>query len=120
MALPPKKLLIPRKGIKTPNLPVSTSDHDTNMRAIEEYINNLAPGGVIQLIAGTNITLSPTDGQGVVTINATSGGGGGSLGFIDVTAGMDQDLYPFVSDIGIFLANAQAGVGGVASQSVLC
>lgn len=33
-------------------------------------------GGVTQLLAGTNITLSPAGGTGEVTINATGGGGG--------------------------------------------
>jgi hypothetical protein len=36
-----------------------------------------ATGGVSQIIAGTNVTISPTGGTGAVTINATSGGGGG-------------------------------------------
>jgi hypothetical protein len=31
-------------------------------------------GGVTQLVAGTNVTLSPAGGTGVVTINATGGG----------------------------------------------
>jgi hypothetical protein len=34
-------------------------------------------GGVTQILAGTNITLSPTGGTGTVTINATGGGGAG-------------------------------------------
>ena len=33
--------------------------------------------GVNQIIAGTNVTISPTGGTGVVTINSTGGGGGG-------------------------------------------
>jgi hypothetical protein len=33
-------------------------------------------GGVTQILAGTNVTLSPTDGKGVVTVNAIAGGGG--------------------------------------------
>jgi hypothetical protein len=33
-------------------------------------------GGVTQLVAGTNVTLSPAGGTGVVTVNATGGGGG--------------------------------------------
>ncbi|WP_433965997.1 hypothetical protein [Tunturiibacter gelidiferens] len=33
-------------------------------------------GGVAQIIAGTGVTLSPTDGLGTVTINSTGGGGG--------------------------------------------
>lgn len=32
-------------------------------------------GGVTQLIAGTNVTLDPVDGLGVVTVNAAGGGG---------------------------------------------
>jgi len=35
-----------------------------------------ANGGVTQLLAGTNITLSPTNGLGQVTINSTGGGSG--------------------------------------------
>lgn len=34
-------------------------------------------GGVNQIIAGTNVTISPVGGTGAVTINATGGGGGG-------------------------------------------
>jgi hypothetical protein len=33
--------------------------------------------GVSQIVAGTNVTISPVGGTGVVTINATGGGGGG-------------------------------------------
>ena len=40
--------------------------------------------GVNQIIAGTNVTISPTGGTGVVTINA-SGGGGGAAGDSDQT-----------------------------------
>jgi hypothetical protein len=36
-------------------------------------------GGVSQIVAGSNITISPAGGTGVVTINATTGGGGGGL-----------------------------------------
>jgi hypothetical protein len=36
---------------------------------------------VTSIIAGTNVTISPTGGTGDVTINASGGGGGGSVGF---------------------------------------
>ena len=36
-------------------------------------------GGVTQLVAGTNISLSPVDGRGIVTINASTGGGGSGV-----------------------------------------
>jgi hypothetical protein len=48
-------------------------------------------GGVTQLLAGPNVTLSPTNGKGQVTVSSTSGGGGfntatGSYGsFYDTT-----------------------------------
>jgi len=35
-------------------------------------------GGVTQIIAGTNVTISPAGGTGAVTINSTGGGGGGT------------------------------------------
>jgi len=38
--------------------------------------NDVTGGGVTQLIAGTNITISPVSGTGVVTINASTGSGG--------------------------------------------
>jgi hypothetical protein len=39
-----------------------------------------ASGAVSQIIAGTNVTISPSGGTGAVTINASGGGGGFSLG----------------------------------------
>lgn len=35
-------------------------------------------GGVTQIIAGTNVTISPTNGLGAVTINSSGGGSGGA------------------------------------------
>jgi hypothetical protein len=45
-------------------------------------------GGVTQIIAGTNITISPTGGTGAVTINSTGSGGTSSvnLGTVYTTA----------------------------------
>jgi hypothetical protein len=37
-----------------------------------------ATGGVSQIVAGANVTISPSGGTGVVTINASGGGGGSS------------------------------------------
>ena len=41
-----------------------------------------ATEGVSQIIAGSNVTISPADGKGIVTINSTGGGGGGSGIFV--------------------------------------
>jgi hypothetical protein len=42
--------------------------------------------GVSQIVAGTNVTISPAGGTGVVTINATGGGGGGGGTVTNVSA----------------------------------
>jgi hypothetical protein len=39
-------------------------------------VNSTASGGVTQIIAGTNVTISPAGGTGAVTVNATGGSGG--------------------------------------------
>jgi hypothetical protein len=57
----------------------------------------IAAGGVTKIIAGTNITISPTNGLGDVTINSTGGGTGGSLDFGSFTApaGFTLDMGTF-------------------------
>ena len=47
-------------------------------RAIITYpVAGFAPAGVEQLIAGTNVTLTPSDGTGIVRIDVSGGGTGG-------------------------------------------
>ncbi len=51
---------------------VSASQAITASRATSaSFASN---GGVTQIVAGTNVTISPTDGLGAVTINSTGGG----------------------------------------------
>jgi len=53
-----------------------------------------ASSGVTQIIAGSNITISPVGGTGVVTINSTGGGGGGSFsGTSTATTLTADDLF---------------------------
>ena len=47
-----------------------------NIDDIKAYINTGAVAGVSSIVAGTNVTISPSGGTGAVTINATGGGGG--------------------------------------------
>ena len=59
----------------------------------------VAQGGVTQLVAGSNVTLSPAGGTGVVTINALGGGGGGGLTGLqeidDISAGFNGTTVAF-------------------------
>ena len=48
--------------------PSSSVTHSVNISGSQ--------GGVNQIVAGSNVTISPADGKGIVTINSTGGGGG--------------------------------------------
>ena len=52
-------------------------DQENRLRRIVTELSNFTGGGsgsgVSQIVAGTNVTISPTGGTGVVTVNATTG-----------------------------------------------
>lgn len=95
MAIPPstRNLLIPGKS-----LPDAHDGYQKDAQTIEIW----ARQPIQQLIAGSNITLSPasglaTDSKGngpqPITISATGGGGGaGGAAFVDLSAGPDASL----------------------------
>jgi hypothetical protein len=56
------------------NLTVASSSFASSSTSASYALN----GGVTKIVAGTNITLSPTQGTGSVTINATGGTEGGA------------------------------------------
>ena len=59
----------------------ATEDGDADATlATKGYVDGRPAGGVTQIIAGSNVSISPTGGTGAVTINATGGGGGGDGG----------------------------------------
>ena len=83
----------------------------------KQYTANAgASGGVTQIIAGTNITISPGGGTGVVTINS-SGGGTTDFGFGQIftsnnssyaNAASANDKVTFVGESGIFVYSNSA------------
>ena len=67
-------------------------------------------GGVTKLLAGPNITLTPSSGIGEVTITAAGGsGGGGGGGVTQLIAGTNITLSP-ASGTGAVTINAAGGV----------
>ena len=69
-------------------------------------------GGVSQIIAGTNVTITPAGGTGAVTINAVTGGGGGLTGLQeidDISAGFNGVTTTFLLQIAA--ANLPVGTG---------
>ena len=85
------------------------------------YVDNKFNGGVTQITAGTNVTISPSGGTGNVTINASGGGGGGTIsgsavnqeiavGTAANTIG-GQDYFRWTPQIGLVLGNNSQGGG---------
>jgi hypothetical protein len=76
-------------------------------------------GGVTQIVAGTNVTISPTGGTGVVTVNATGGGGSSDPTVIDLTASpYNASPYGATTTTGTFSASATSGTVGSCSTFV--
>jgi hypothetical protein len=99
-----KRLFLPKKG-GNPEHPATKGDMDTNSRALENYINN---GGVVnRIIAGTNITISPTSGTGVVTISASGSGGG----YASLTGAGETTTPGDLTQAGGFTVDDNAGDG---------
>ena len=69
------------KGYVDENSGIPDAESDGNLYGRQDgswvEIDN-TPGGVTQIVAGDNVTISPAGGTGAVTINSTGGGGGGT------------------------------------------
>jgi len=73
------------KGATTIDVNFTTPiGYDVNSKVlIAAYDIPNHPAGVSKIIAGSNVTISPTTGVGDVTINSSGGGGGGNPGGIN-------------------------------------
>lgn len=74
-------------------------------------------GGVSQIVAGTNVTISPPGGTGVVTINST-GGGGGSGTVTSVATGTGLTGGPVTTTGTISLANTSVTPGAYTNANI--
>ena len=71
-----------------------------------------AGGGVDQILAGSNITISPTSGVGTVTISAT-GGGTGTVSRVDTGTGLTGGPITTIGTVSLATAYAGNGIGTV-------
>ncbi|MCP4830744.1 MAG: tail fiber protein, partial [Gammaproteobacteria bacterium] len=60
-------------------LPEAPNDGQQYARQSEAWavVSGAGGGGVTQIVAGTNVTVDPVGGTGIVTVNSTGGGGAG-------------------------------------------
>ena len=88
-------------------MPLSKRILPHGKKALSKFITSSSAIGVSKLVAGANITLSPTVGTGSVTITAGAGGGGGTVDpstqynvpyFINTTTVSGSDNFTFDGD----------------------
>lgn len=100
-------LLIPRKGVKEPSEPVSTADHDTNMRAIEMWAQNVGSGDIIE-ITSVDHTVIITNPKGpIVDLSAASSGGG----YLSLTGPGQTSTPGDLTQLGDFTIDGQTSAG---------
>jgi len=75
----------------------------------------ITDAGVTKIVAGSNVTISPTDGTGEVTINSSGGGGGG--GDVSSVNGQTGAVVLSASDVGA-ATTSQGSKADSAVQSV--
>jgi hypothetical protein len=103
----------------------------TLIQSLQSTVTGLGTNGylstaVTKVIAGSNITISPENGQGIVTINSLGGSGGGSgdvtsTNLTSTTLGLGTLGYISVATLGLSLASTTANLArlGYVSSTAL-
>jgi hypothetical protein len=76
-------------------------------------------GGVTQIVAGSNVTISPPGGTGAVTINAITGGGGGGLTGLQEIDNITSQFNGTTVTFLLRIAGSNLPVGTSVSQLVI-
>jgi hypothetical protein len=93
--------------------PTKYSEYLQDVRKSIDYIlKRVNSKYVSQIVAGSNVTISPADGTGVVTINAAASGGG----VTQIVAGTNVTISP-IGGTGVVTINATGGGGGLATPT---
>jgi hypothetical protein len=78
-ASPPNLIFPTTERITSANVVTVTFSSSQSGKVVVSGASGSGTSGVSQIVAGTNVTISPVGGTGVVTINSTGGGGGGTI-----------------------------------------
>jgi hypothetical protein len=105
-----RNLFIPRKATTGK---VGQPDYGTDMRAIEKWANSIP---ITELVAGSNITLTPSNGQGSTVEIAASGGGGGG-GYASITGPGTSSPTGTLTQGGAWIVNNDITVNGVSGTA---
>ena len=84
------KLIVNQEGAVTATSFTGSLQGTASLATTASYALN---AGVTQIVAGTNVTISPTNGLGAVTINSTGGGGGTNLGLVQAMIVGLQNIF---------------------------
>lgn len=90
---------------------LSKVSHDTTLAGSgtpSDPLSVLSSGGVTQIVAGTNVTLSPAGGTGIVTVNATGGGGSGTVTSVATDSSLTGGPVTTTGTLGLNLAHSNA------------
>ena len=90
----------------------------TDFAELDSRTLTLSTNSVTQIVAGSNITISPTNGKGIVTINSTGGGGGAFSGTTTATTLTADNLFLRVAVGGYYKYIQLYDINGVYNEPI--
>lgn len=97
------------------------SSINASMSSFSTAIGPIAAGGVTQIVAGTNISISPLGGTGIVTINASGASGVTSDNLVSTVTGLGL-IYPstlsMMSSINAAVSSFSTALGPVGGGGI--
>ena len=90
----------------------------STLNTAQTNISSLSSNCVRKIVAGANVTISPTNGIGIVTINST-GGGGGSFSGTTTASTLTADTLMLRVEVGSYYKYIQLfDINGVYNEPI--
>ena len=91
----------------------------SNLATATTNISVISSSYVKQIVAGSNITISPVGGTGIVTINSTGGGGGGSFAGTTTASTLTADVLMLRVEVGSYYKYIQLfDINGIYNEPI--